>query len=469
MSELPIRKVVCGDCVEVMKKFPDNSIDCVVTDPPYGIKWMGSKWDQALPPKEAFQQMFRVLKPGGLALIMCSPRQDVMWRMLQRIEECGFELQQSFISWVFCSGFPKAYDVSKGIDRREGKKREVVGKRLNAYGDPELSKTRDERNLWGKKSTKEVDLPSDEPVTDLAKKWKGWKSITGLKPALECIIVANKPFSEKTIVDNVLKHGTGAINVDECRIPISKGDEPQAGQRTKTFGSKKEPVSGGEGSGGFEADKRGRFPANLIISDRALQGESRGAIAPVKAGQKRWGGKIYGKYKTGGDDGKTFYSKEETRKDVSRYFDLDFWFKKRVEQLPEETRKTFPFLVVPKASKKERDKGLEDMPNVERDTKLTYAVSEEAMAWRRTHRKKEWCSPNRPKGKNPHTAVKPVKLMSFLITLACPPDGIVLDPFAGSGSTLVAAEILGKKWIGIEINPEYCKIAEKRVESEKRE
>jgi len=116
--ELPVNKIVCGNCIEVMASFPDESVDCVVTDPQYGIGFMGKEWDKALPPKEAFEQMFRVLKPGALAFVMSSPRQDVLWRMLRMVEEAGFNLAQSFISWIYKSGFPKAYDVSKGIDKR---------------------------------------------------------------------------------------------------------------------------------------------------------------------------------------------------------------------------------------------------------------------------------------------------------------------------------------------------------------
>lgn len=118
MANLPLNQIVYGDCIEVMETFPDNSIDCIVTDPPYGIGFMGKDWDKALPDKEAFQQMFRVLKAGGLAFVMSSPRQDVLWRMLAMLEECGFILKQSFVSWIYKTGFPKAYDVSKGIDKK---------------------------------------------------------------------------------------------------------------------------------------------------------------------------------------------------------------------------------------------------------------------------------------------------------------------------------------------------------------
>lgn len=111
---LEINKIINGDCVEVMKNFPENSIDCIVTDPPYGLSFMGKSWDKALPPKLAFIEMCRVLKPGALAFVMSSPRQDLMWRMAQLLEESGFSLKQSFISWIYNTGFPKAHDLKKG-------------------------------------------------------------------------------------------------------------------------------------------------------------------------------------------------------------------------------------------------------------------------------------------------------------------------------------------------------------------
>ena len=183
MNELPLNQVLCGDCVEVLKDFPDNSIDLVVTDPPYGLSFMGKDWDKALPSRGAFTEIIRVLKPGALAFVMSSPRQDLLWRMLALLEGVGFELTQSYIDWIYKTGFPKAYDVSKGIDRKLGEERE--GEYIEPFG-------REGRKSpiqgFGTKGYSGGELKTNavlrtKPTSELAEKWDGWKSQTGLKPA----------------------------------------------------------------------------------------------------------------------------------------------------------------------------------------------------------------------------------------------------------------------------------------------
>lgn len=430
MRELPVNEIICGDCIEVMKGFPDNSIDCVVTDPPYGIGFMGKEWDKALPPKEAFQGMFRILKPGALAFVMSSPRQDVLWRMLKMLEECGFQLRQSFMSWIYKTGFPKAYDVSKGIDKKLGKKR----KKVVATGG--LSKNRNlNDDNWKKIGQDNPSMESNEAISELAQKWNGWKSITGLKPALECILMVNKPFSEKTIVDNVLKHGTGVINVDACRIPFQSLSDKEG---AKTVSGK-----GTHGNNGWGMQRKefnptqGRFPANLIISDKALDA---GKITKSTGGnQLKRQEAIFGNVETKtccpqgyGDVG-----------DQSRYFDLDAWARHH------------GFLDVPKASKKERNEGLENVEPKEKTDIFGKSEHENKEVIDRLHGQK--------KRLNYHPTVKPIKLMAYLIKLGCQPDGIMFDPFVGSGTSCVAAKKLGRKWIGIDTNPQYCHMTRKRI------
>jgi len=427
-----------------MKGFPDASIDCVVTDPPYGIGFMGKDWDQALPPKQAFQQMFRVLKSGALAFVMSSPRQDVLWRMLRMLEECGFVLGQSFISWIYKSGFPKAYDVSKGIDKRFKAEREVIG--LNPSARPNW-KTHDVV-AYQPHSDNETYLT--KPATDLAKEWRGYKSVTGLKPALECVLMVQKPLSEPTIVDNVLRHGVGAMNVDACRIPFQTEDDYNESQRfanrpehrTTRGTSLKGSVDGSIDYINNPSNQKGRFPANLICSDGALD---TGTITKGNRIEKpsmcdeeanTWGGTFQRNRGARGYDDVG---------DQSRYFSLDAWAAHH------------GFLDVPKASKSERDKGLEK-------TKFEGIVrfGSESQSGKMLPSKAERIKSHKIKG-NYHPTVKPIKLMAYLISLGCPTDGIVLDPFCGSGSTLIAAHQLQRDYIGVEIREEYVEIAEARL------
>ena len=395
-------RILLGDCKKVMFFFPRESVDLVVTDPPYGIGFMGKNWDKALPEKRAFEQMFRVLKSGGLAFVMSSPRQDVLWRMLKMLEEVGFELRQSFVAWIYKSGFPKAYDVSKGIDKKLGLERKREPITCRKFED--ITGGKFNRKNGKTESTKV--LYKTYPASELSKKWQGWKSITGLKPALECILMVNKPLSEKTIVDNVLVHGTGAINVNATRIPFENKEDrkiygqPQEGtSKTATYGWAKSNKLVKRGGG----NPIGRFPANLLVSDRAIE--------------------------------------------ASKYFDLNKWSEHH------------GFLDVPKASKREREEGLESLPERDNlqglDTRGRTLVREDGTETL----VKRW----KAKSRNVHPTVKPVKLMAYLIELGCPPNGIVLDPYVGSGTTCIASKLLGRKYIGIEIDPEYVEIAKARL------
>jgi len=438
MKDLPLNQVLCGNCVEVLKDFPDNIIDLVVTDPPYGLKFMGKDWDKALPSREAFTEIIRVLKPGALAFVMSSPRQDLLWRMLALLEGVGFELTQSYIDWIYKTGFPKAYDVGKGIDKKLGHERSKVTKFAENFRGGKLhAKDGSKRSF--------IEVQSDEAISELAEKWGGWKSQTGLKPAHEPILMVNKPFSESTIVDNVLKWGTGAINVDSCRIPFQTQEDSEyvEGKHDSVKGI---PRNGGnvyqwkeyrgERTDGFTP--KGRFPANLLVSDRALDTgklTKSGATLPHHQRTKPTYG-IYGQYSpTSG-----YYYPEDVG-DQSRYFSLDAWAEHH------------GFLDVPKPDNKERDYGLKGRKAVpkskfnlndgSKDERFDGAVS----------------LPRR----NTHPTVKPVKLMAYLIELGCPPDGVVLDPFVGSGTTCIAAKKLVRKYVGIEINPEYVALAEARI------
>ena len=467
-------RLIQGDCLKILKGFDENSIDCTVTDPPYGISFMGKSWDKALPPKEAFKEMFRVLKPGALAFIMSSPRQDVLWRMMSLLEGVGFELRQSPIYWTYASGFPKAYDVSKGIDKKLGKKRKVIGKGEAGY-QVSISKTRKKQGYRPNLTKATTIFNLTEPSSEDAKKWSGWKSQTGLKPAVEIVLMVNKPRSERTIVDNVLKWGTGAINVDECRIPFKSEKDKEVAhnnalgpvERFKTY---KMIYDGGKKSAGFKDthSSKGRFPANLLVSDDVLDTgkiHKSGKIEPHHIIKKDENGysvqEVYGKYTQLTAEHHISYGDSGG---FSRFFSLDAWWLNRIKKLPRDIQKTFPFLIVPKASKSERDKGLGvSFPIKEADTKFTHGITPEKMLERQNNPYSERAgSWQRPKARNTHPTVKPLKLMSYLITLGCPPNGTVLDPFLGSGTTMLAAILMNKSCVGIEINPEYCDIAKAR-------
>lgn len=460
-------RLIQGDNRQVLPTIGDNSIDVIVTDPQYGINFMGKNWDKALPDKKSFQECFRVLKPGALAFVMSSPRQDVLWRMMALLESTGFELRQSPIYWAYASGFPKAYDVSKGIDKKLGFKR-TKSMEIEPFG-------RENRNAsirgFGAGEYEGGLLESSkqtitQPESKEAKRWDGWKSQTGLKPAVEVILMVNKPRSEKTIVDNVLVHGTGAMNVDACRIPF---DSKQDFESTIPFGLRRNPVQRKD-YGKYESDngrgydknspstpQKGRFPANLLVSDGVLDtGKTSGGGYRANPSTKRDQHEniVYGKYQDTYTVGERGYPDEGS---FSRYFSLDAWWLSRISKLPIEVRRTMPFLVVPKASKSERDEGLEYFPLKNQRYQNGRSHSHEIFEMEGSGRK------TKTKNRNTHPTIKPLKLKSYLVELGCPVGGVVLDPFVGQGTTLVASYLMGKSCIGIDINEEYCGITDAKA------
>jgi len=235
-------EIIVGDCLEAMRAMPDCSIDSIVTDPPYGLSFMGKKWDYDVPSVEIWAECLRVLKPGGHLLAFAGTR--TQHRMAVRIEDAGFEIRD-MIAWVYGSGFPKSLDVSKAIDKDAGHWRGRAG--VVASGNGSMSGGNYERT------------PKGEPVTEAARQWQGWG--TALKPALEPITVARKPLIG-TVAENVLAHGTGALNIEGCRVGTERG-VPASLSKNKSpngFG----PTTS---KGGTERDldpNMGRWPANLI-------------------------------------------------------------------------------------------------------------------------------------------------------------------------------------------------------------
>ena len=241
-----------GDCLEVLRTIPDNSIDSVVTDPPYGLSFMGKRWDYDVPAVEVWAECLRVLKPGGHLLAFAGTR--TQHRMAVRIEDAGFEIRD-MIAWVYGSGFPKSKNVALSIDKREG---------LPNRGHRVAHASRHHPD--GTFEPNGESLPAYEGKTDRSAKWQGWG--TALKPALEPITVARKPLAG-TVAENVLAHGTGALNIDGCRVGASKDVPASVSRSGQWFGS------GGESGAESGHDPNvGRWPANLIHSgeDDAIAG-----------------------------------------------------------------------------------------------------------------------------------------------------------------------------------------------------
>jgi len=257
-------KLILGDCIEKMKDMPDNSVDSIVTDPPYGLSFMGKKWDYDVPSVEIWEECLRVLKPGGYLLSFAGTR--TQHRMAVNIEDAGFEIRD-MIAWVYGSGFPKSHNISKAIDKMAGAEREVIGK----YQPPDMDKP---WNLTRAKDERTVDVFSSSrnnldftaPATPEAKQWDGWG--TALKPALEPITVARKPLSEKTVASNVLKWGTGGINIDGCRVPANDSQLAEKYASVRNSRPRDNAIYGPDdrkrSEGNTKPHSQGRFPTNFI-------------------------------------------------------------------------------------------------------------------------------------------------------------------------------------------------------------
>jgi DNA modification methylase len=416
-----------GNCKELIKQLADNSIDAIVTDPPYELGFMGKKWDATgiAYDAELWAECLRVLKPGGHLLAFSGSR--TYHRMAVAIEDAGFEIRDQ-IMWLYGSGFPKSHDVSKAIDKMAGAEREVLGERN--VPDQRGGKISSEATAFNGVQTRQINITA--PATDAAKEWNGWG--TALKPAHEPICVARKPLIG-TVAENVLQYGTGALNIDGCRVGApgetinNHGESGKSNPTSFCLGARIAMQTAGQ--------TQGRWPANLIHDGSAEvlagfpESEPSGA---AKNGRVNINGKNYAKETNifGSGIGKQTGQLHNDRGSAARFF------------------------YCAKASKKDRDEGLDGFE--EREARSTN-WSGDGMPLRQdgTERKQ-------PIARNHHPTVKPTDLMRYLCRLVTPPNGVILDPFLGSGSTGKAAILEGFRFLGFEMEPQYIEIATARIE-----
>jgi DNA modification methylase len=418
-------RLLVGDCREQLASIPNDSIDAIVTDPPYELGFMGKAWDASgiAYNVDVWRECLRVLKPGGHLLAFSGSR--TYHRMACAIEDAGFEIRDQ-IMWVYGSGFPKSHDVSKAIDKAAGVEREVVGE-YDTRGLHEPIKAG--INSSGKSNQSNFDPLSGTsscianittPATDAAKQWQGWG--TALKPAHEPICMARKPF-KGTVAENVLAHGTGAINVDGCRVG-SRENDPQK-RPASASGAGNGKLCYGTREGKAAEYTAGRWPANFIHdgSDEVV------GLFPVTKN----GGENKGIPHT---TGTTPFMAHGSPAAGTKYAG--------------DTGSAARFFYCAKASKRDRDEGcegLEERKNNWGDKSTFQQTPPDAQSPKHNH----------------HPTVKPTDLMRYLCRLVAPPGGTVLDPFTGSGSTGKAAMLEGFDFIGIEMSPEYAEIAQARI------
>jgi len=308
-----------GDCIDVMRGFPFESVDAIVTDPPYGIFFMSRDWDHGVPGERFWRKMLTVAKPGAHLLAFGGTRTH--HRLMCAIEDAGWEIRDCLM-YLYGSGFPKSLDVSKAIDERLGADREVVGKRTDGrykYGFSEDAK-RAAGSEWKENQGFTGEMGQiTAPATEQAKQWEGWGS--NLKPAYEPIILARKPL-EGTVAQNVLEHGTGGLNIDGCRVGVSEEDDIHAkNPHTKGgFGHAGESIYGDSDGADAYNPTQGRWPANIIHDGS----EEVVGMFPETAMQKRSmrgerTGEIYGGGKgLGGPD--SMRGHDDTDSSAARFF-----------------------------------------------------------------------------------------------------------------------------------------------------
>ena len=427
-----------GDCREVLRDYPDNHFDSIVSDPPYGLTFMGKGWDKGVPGEEFWREILRVAKPGAHLLAFGGTR--TFHRLICAIEDAGWEIRDC-VMWVYGSGFPKSHDVGKAIDRETGAEREVVST-LPAGSGP-LKRGHVNSGGGGGMSIgteRSPEIKVTAPATDEAKQWQGWG--TALKPAWEPIIVARKPLAG-TVAATVLQYGTGALNIDGCRIEAEGNGrparviDPKETQNNTYAGRMNGSLAGGSMAVGTTT--QGRWPSNLITdgSDEVVAGFPHTTSGAVRAGTIAGADAQRGVY--GSFSGYAMPQIEASNGSAARFF------------------------YCAKASVKDREEGLDDLPY----GTLAYSGGAQGAEIRGedTYTEGQGIGLNNLKQrKNTHPTVKPTDLMRYCVRLVTQPGGLVLDPFCGSGSTGKAAMLEGARFVGIDLDANHTRIAEARCE-----
>ena len=511
-------RLLLGDCLERMKELPDNSVDSIVTDPPYGLSFMGKKWDYDVPSVDIWREALRVLKPGGHLLSFAGSR--TYHRMTVNIEDAGFEIRDQ-IMWVYGSGFPKSLNIGKAVDKLQGNEREVIGTERIDVGMQSGS-------MHSGRSVNVIEREKTKGTTD----WEGWG--TALKPAHEPICVARKPLGEATVASNVLKWGTGGINIDGCRVGTS--DKPKGSGNAEKNSST--PLKRGIkiGNGGNITPDAGRFPANFIhdgseeVTDLFPETKS----GAHKAGQPRNaeskssyilpGVTTYNDDGSSGSAARFFYCAKASKADRDEGLHGTLTVKYTGGICEENT------VAVQLLEKVISDSGLLSFSIGESGGSITAQCQQDSLSTILTEINRiiglriyssltlsltsdstEGASLEMESGGslaesvtdlrrwlltitngqmelargasrvvsemlslisveeswkergNIHSTVKPTALMRYLCKLVTPKGGTVLDPFMGSGSTGKAAKLEGFDFVGIEMDAEYMKIAEARI------
>ena len=442
-------KLYQGNMLDMLEVVEPNSIDSIITDPPYELNFMNKGWDNSgiAFQKETWQKCYEVLKDGGYLLAFGGSR--TFHRIACAIEDAGFEIRD-IIMWLYGSGFPKSMDISKQIDKHLGIEREIIGKKEKRGGM---------KATFGGSEYKESALNITEPATDLAKQWQGWG--TALKPSFEPIIVARKPF-KGSLVDNVIEYGVGGINIDECRVGMQENDKEQYYKKQKSFENTNKKIGNIYGGNSLQKSSttfydtdtlventlnNGRFPANTILTyDESDFDEVCGGFPNTKA------------IKTKGTD---------NRQNIGNSMFLDGV--RNENNSYNDSGSASRYFYCAKASKKDRDEGLDEFEDKEYILGCNGATLDNIREKGHYGNGGNGLSQIKIR-KNTHPTVKPTDLMQYLVRLVTPNGGTILDPFNGSGSTGKAVMYENKernkqyKYIGIELTEEYLPISKARIE-----